>query len=68
MVWSVTFCSLENLFTKVNLILQLIAFASALCLIDSGLMTDVVGLVGAIAVVGAQYFLNKKERQVVAVS
>jgi TRAP transporter 4TM/12TM fusion protein len=50
------------LFKNVNLGLRLIAFASALCLIDSGLLTDVIGLAGAIVVVGVQYFLFRKER------
>ncbi|MDR2113628.1 MAG: C4-dicarboxylate ABC transporter permease, partial [Candidatus Accumulibacter sp.] len=51
------------LFTKVNIVLRLIAFASALCLIDSGLVTDMIGLAGAITVVGVQHFLFRKEQR-----
>ncbi|GHU31795.1 C4-dicarboxylate ABC transporter [Betaproteobacteria bacterium] len=56
------------LFTRVHLLLRLIAMACAFCLIDSGWQTDLIGLAGLILVVGAQYFLFKKEkgRQVAA--
>jgi TRAP transporter 4TM/12TM fusion protein len=50
------------LFTKVNLLLRLIAMACAFCLIDSGWQTDLIGLAGLILVVGVQYFLDKKEK------
>ena len=49
------------LFTKANVLIRLIASVSALCLIDSGFLTDIVGLVGLIAVVLVQYFLYKKK-------
>ncbi|MDR0576736.1 MAG: TRAP transporter permease [Candidatus Accumulibacter sp.] len=54
------------LFVKVNMLLRLIAFASALCLIDAGMMTDIIGLAGTILVVGMQYFLSRKQEPTAA--
>ncbi|MDR1708095.1 MAG: TRAP transporter permease, partial [Candidatus Accumulibacter sp.] len=50
------------LFTTVNWLLRVIAFASAMCLIDSRLETDLIGLAGLVLVVGVQYYLGKKQR------
>ncbi|MDR1283766.1 MAG: hypothetical protein LBK99_23555, partial [Opitutaceae bacterium] len=51
------------LFMKANGFVRVVAMISALCLIDSGLLTDLVGLAGLAVVVGTQYFLHKKEQQ-----
>jgi TRAP transporter 4TM/12TM fusion protein len=50
------------LFSNIDWLLRIIAFVSALCLIDSGLMTDLIGLVGLVVVVGVQYFLYQQEK------
>jgi UPF0716 family protein affecting phage T7 exclusion len=48
---------------KANWFVRIVAMISALCLIDSGLLTDLIGLVGLAAVVGTQYFLHKKQQE-----
>lgn len=54
------------LFTKVNILLRIISFGFALCLIDSGLYTDVIGLAGFALVVGVQHLLAKRLQPEVA--
>ncbi|MDR3220755.1 MAG: TRAP transporter permease [Candidatus Accumulibacter sp.] len=51
------------LFTKVNVILRLIALGCAFALIDPGWQTDIMGLAGLVLVVGLQHFLAQKERK-----
>ena len=53
------------LFTKVNVIWRLVAAGGALALIDSGIHTDVVGLVVLVLLVAYQYFSAKKEKNTV---
>ena len=48
------------LFTKVNILLRVLAFGCALLLIDSGLLTDLMGLAGLVVLVLIQYLLGKK--------
>jgi TRAP transporter 4TM/12TM fusion protein len=47
------------LFTKIHWFLRLSSFAGALCLIDSGLYTDMIGVSILIGLVAIQYFLGK---------
>ena len=49
------------LFTKVNILLRILAFGCALLLIDSGLFTDMIGLCGLVVLVLIQYLLAKKQ-------
>lgn len=49
------------LFTKVPLVLRIMAFGSALLLIDSGFYTDLAGLAGLVLLLLAQRFLLKRE-------
>ena len=55
------------LFTGTHWILRIVAMASAFFLIDGGVLSDMIGLTGLIVVVAAQYFLNKRQQQAVAV-
>ena len=50
------------LFTRVNILLRLVAAGGALALIDSGVFTDMIGLAILILLVGYQYFAAKKAR------
>ena len=50
------------LFTRVPILLRIVAMVSAFCLIDSGIYSDMLGLVGFLLVIGGQYFLHKKEQ------
>jgi TRAP-type uncharacterized transport system fused permease subunit len=51
------------LFTKMNWALRLVSFAGALCLIDSGFYSDVVGACVLAGLISIQYFLaNKRPR------
>jgi TRAP transporter 4TM/12TM fusion protein len=54
------------LFTRVNPFFRILGFACAFGLIHSGVLTDLLGLAGLVLIVGAQYFLSKKEQQAVA--
>jgi TRAP transporter 4TM/12TM fusion protein len=51
------------LFTRMPWLLRIVAMSGAFCLIDGGLYSDMLGLTGLIVVVGAQYFIARKERQ-----
>ena len=50
------------LFTKVNILLRLVAAGGALALIDSGIHTDLAGLGILVLLTAYQYFSAKKER------
>ena len=50
------------LFTKVNPFFRILAFGCAFGLIDSGVVTDLIGLAGLVLIVLIQYFLAKRER------
>jgi TRAP transporter 4TM/12TM fusion protein len=50
------------LFTGVNIFLRMVVFAGALCLIDSGVYTDLAGLAAFILVLIVQALLAKKEK------
>ncbi|GHV53006.1 C4-dicarboxylate ABC transporter [Deltaproteobacteria bacterium] len=54
------------LFTKVNILLRFAAFGFAFLLIDSGVLTDLIGLGGSIFVLAVQYFVAKKQAPVPA--
>ena len=49
-----------HLFTGVHWALRLVSFAGALCLIDSGVYTDVIGTLILAGLVAVQYFLARK--------
>lgn len=49
------------LFTKINIVLRIIAFGGALCLIDSGVYTDIVGLAIVGGLLVTQRYLAVKE-------
>ena len=51
------------LFTNVNILSRLLAAAGALALIDSGIHTDVIGLILLVVLVASQYFFAKRQRQ-----
>ena len=51
------------LFTKVNIVMRLIAFGGALALIDPGLYTDMIGVLILVAVTGLQKFLAGRQTQ-----
>jgi TRAP transporter 4TM/12TM fusion protein len=50
------------LFTRMPILLRIVAMVSAFCLIDSGMYSDMLGLAGFFLVIGGQYFLHKKEQ------
>ncbi|CAK7071148.1 MAG: hypothetical protein DELT_01890 [Desulfovibrio sp.] len=50
------------LFTKVNIVARVIAFVGAVCLIDGGITTDIIGLAVLAGVLALQLFLAKKEQ------
>ncbi|MDR3331544.1 MAG: TRAP transporter permease [Synergistaceae bacterium] len=50
------------LFAKINVILRIISFAGAFCLIDSGLYSDAIGIVVLVGLVAVQYVITKKNR------
>jgi TRAP-type uncharacterized transport system fused permease subunit len=52
------------LFTKINLVLRLIAFVGALCLIDSGITSSLIGAVVLVGLVTIQHTLMKRETMV----
>ncbi len=55
------------LFTTVHPVLRVMAFGCAMCLIDGGLITDIIGLGGLIVLLLVQYvFARKVQRPVVA--
>ena len=49
------------LFTKMHVLLRLVSFAGALCLIDSDLYTDLVGVAILVALLAIQRFIAQKE-------
>ena len=51
------------LFTKVNIVVRLVAFGGALALIDPGLYTDMIGFLILVAVTAFQKFLAGKQTQ-----
>ena len=52
------------LFTKLHWVMRLVAVAGALCLIDSGFVTDLIGSVILAALITVQHLLSKKEAAV----
>lgn len=50
------------LFTKVPLLLRVIAFAGAMCLIDGGIYTDIVGLAVFVGMLAVQRYFAGRER------
>jgi TRAP transporter 4TM/12TM fusion protein len=66
-VWLIGMAVEGYLFTRMPVILRIVAMISAFGLIDSGVYTDMLGLAGLIVVVGAQYFLFRKEQATAAV-
>ncbi|SBW00842.1 TRAP transporter, 4TM/12TM fusion protein [uncultured delta proteobacterium] len=48
------------LFTKVNILVRIIAFGCAVCLIDGGLITDGIGLTGLVLLFAVQTFLARR--------
>ena len=50
------------LFTRINPVLRLAAFGGALCLIDSGIKTDIIGVVILVVLVVLQYALSKMKK------
>jgi TRAP transporter 4TM/12TM fusion protein len=50
------------LFTAIHPVMRVVAFAGAMCLIDSGLKTDLIGVAVLAALVSLQYFAAKKQR------
>jgi TRAP-type uncharacterized transport system fused permease subunit len=48
------------LFTSMNAILRVVSFAAAICLIDSGIKSDIIGILLSAALVVFQYFLAKR--------
>jgi TRAP transporter 4TM/12TM fusion protein len=52
------------LFTKMHVVLRLIAFVGALCLIDSGITSDLIGAVVLVGLVAIQHTLLKRETAV----
>lgn len=48
------------LYGKVNVILRVLCFAAAILLIDSALITDIIGVVAAVGIVAFQKLLGKK--------
>jgi TRAP-type uncharacterized transport system fused permease subunit len=59
-VWLIGMAVEGYLFTTMNVLLRLAAFAGALCLIDSGLYTDMIGLAAMILVFLVQRHLAGK--------
>lgn len=51
-----------HLFTRVNTVLRLLSAGGALALIDSGLNSDLTGIVALILLLASQYFLAKRRR------
>jgi TRAP-type uncharacterized transport system fused permease subunit len=62
-VWLIGMAVEGYLFTDMNILLRLVAFISALCLIDSGIYTDMVGLAALILIVLIQRYLAGKTMQ-----
>jgi TRAP transporter 4TM/12TM fusion protein len=56
-VWLIGMAVEGYLFTGMNILLRLVAFAAALCLIDSGVYTDLIGLAVLVAVFLIQRYL-----------
>jgi TRAP transporter 4TM/12TM fusion protein len=54
------------LFTLINPLLRIAAFAGALCLIDSGLGTDLIGLAVLVLLVTVQHFAARRQQRTVA--
>ena len=50
------------LFTRVNILLRLLSAGGALALIDSGVHTDMAGIVVLIVLLASQHFLAKRRR------
>jgi TRAP-type uncharacterized transport system fused permease subunit len=48
------------LFTSMNIIMRVISFIAAMFLIDSGIKSDIMGILLSAALVASQYFLAKK--------
>lgn len=51
------------LFTKINILLRVLTFICAMCLIDGGIMTDLIGLAGMAVLFAVQMMLSKKEKR-----
>ena len=49
------------LYTKVNILFRILGFVGAYLLIDSGFMTDIIGIVIAVGIILMQKMLAKKE-------
>jgi TRAP-type uncharacterized transport system fused permease subunit len=48
------------LFTPMNVIMRVISFVAAMFLIDSGIKSDIIGILLSVALVAYQYFLAKR--------